>query len=161
MFFKSLLCCSVSFLINPLVIISNCSFLLYASVPRVIKFRLHWLHCVRFRIFMAFFKNLSLRASRTFVMPWMLICVLLVPDFQVEVQLDSHKHKQKGAVKRALFLDSQQPLLQKSVTVRHGERVCDHTKIYLKVSPLSISYSYDSNLNPERIWSFCTLYLTK
>lgn len=77
--------------------------------------------------------------------------VLLVPDFQVEVQLDSHKHKQKGAVKRALFLDSQQPLLQKSVTVRHGERVCDNTKIYLKVSPLSISYSYDSNLNPERI----------
>ncbi|KAE8292863.1 Integrin alpha-5 Fibronectin receptor subunit alpha Integrin alpha-F [Larimichthys crocea] len=53
-------------------------------------------------------------------------------DFQVEVQLDSHKHKQKGAVKRALFLDSQQPLLQKSVTVRHGERVCDNTKIYLK-----------------------------
>uniref|UniRef100_A0AAQ6ACJ0 Integrin alpha-2 domain-containing protein n=1 Tax=Amphiprion ocellaris TaxID=80972 RepID=A0AAQ6ACJ0_AMPOC len=34
-------------------------------------------------------------------------------DFQVEVQLDSLKHKQKGAVKRALFLDSQQPLLQK------------------------------------------------
>ncbi|KAG8002447.1 Integrin alpha-5 [Nibea albiflora] len=53
-------------------------------------------------------------------------------DFQVEVQLDSHKHKQKGAVKRALFLDSQQPLLQKSVTLRRGERVCDHTKIYLK-----------------------------
>ncbi|XP_051280640.1 integrin alpha-5 [Dicentrarchus labrax] len=53
-------------------------------------------------------------------------------DFQVEVQLDSHKHKQKGAVKRALFLDSQQPLLQRSVTVRHGERVCNHTKIYLK-----------------------------
>uniref|UniRef100_A0A8C4FBD2 Integrin, alpha 5 (fibronectin receptor, alpha polypeptide) n=1 Tax=Dicentrarchus labrax TaxID=13489 RepID=A0A8C4FBD2_DICLA len=55
-----------------------------------------------------------------------------LPDFQVEVQLDSHKHKQKGAVKRALFLDSQQPLLQRSVTVRHGERVCNHTKIYLK-----------------------------
>ncbi|XP_041801853.1 integrin alpha-5 [Chelmon rostratus] len=53
-------------------------------------------------------------------------------DFQVEVQLDSHKHKQKGAVKRALFLDSQQPLLQRSVTVRHGERVCNHTKIYLR-----------------------------
>uniref|UniRef100_A0A3Q1DFD2 Integrin alpha-2 domain-containing protein n=1 Tax=Amphiprion ocellaris TaxID=80972 RepID=A0A3Q1DFD2_AMPOC len=42
------------------------------------------------------------------------------------------KHKQKGAVKRALFLDSQQPLLQKSVRVRHGERVCSHTKIYLR-----------------------------
>ncbi len=61
------------------------------------------------------------------------VCVLRVPDFQVEVQLDSHKHKQKGAVKRALFLDSQQPLLQKKVTVRHGERVCNQTKIYLRV----------------------------
>uniref|UniRef100_A0A4W6FIX4 Integrin, alpha 5 (fibronectin receptor, alpha polypeptide) n=1 Tax=Lates calcarifer TaxID=8187 RepID=A0A4W6FIX4_LATCA len=52
--------------------------------------------------------------------------------FIVEVQLDSHKHKQKGAVKRALFLDSQQPLLQKSVRIHHGERVCNHTKIYLR-----------------------------
>lgn len=64
------------------------------------------------------------------------LCVLRVPDFQVEVQLDSHKHKQKGAVKRALFLDTQQPLLQRSVTVRHGERVCNHTKIYLRVRPV-------------------------
>lgn len=61
------------------------------------------------------------------------VCVLRVPDFQVEVQLDSYKHKQKGAVKRALFLDSQQPLLQKKVSVRHGERVCDQKKIYLRV----------------------------
>ncbi|XP_024148289.1 integrin alpha-5 isoform X2 [Oryzias melastigma] len=53
-------------------------------------------------------------------------------DFNVEVQLDSLKHKQKGAVKRALFLDSQQPLLQRSVRVRRGERLCDHTKIYLR-----------------------------
>ncbi|XP_047436736.1 integrin alpha-5 [Mugil cephalus] len=53
-------------------------------------------------------------------------------DFQVEVQLDSHKHKQKGAVKRALFLDTQQPLLKRSVRVRHGERICNHTKIYLR-----------------------------
>uniref|UniRef100_A0A3Q3JSG5 Uncharacterized protein n=1 Tax=Monopterus albus TaxID=43700 RepID=A0A3Q3JSG5_MONAL len=53
-------------------------------------------------------------------------------DFQVEVQLDSHKHKQKSAVKRALFLDSQQPLLQRSMRVRHGERICNHTKIYLR-----------------------------
>uniref|UniRef100_A0A8C6M4R9 Integrin subunit alpha 5 n=1 Tax=Nothobranchius furzeri TaxID=105023 RepID=A0A8C6M4R9_NOTFU len=54
------------------------------------------------------------------------------PDFQVEVQLDSHKHKQKGAVSRALFLDSQQPLLQRSVRVRRGERRCNHTQIYLR-----------------------------
>ncbi|KAM9343737.1 integrin alpha-5 [Pholidichthys leucotaenia] len=53
-------------------------------------------------------------------------------DFQVEVKLDSHKHQQKGAVKRALFLDSQQPLLQRSVRVHHGERICNHTKIYLR-----------------------------
>ncbi|XP_038165201.1 integrin alpha-5 [Cyprinodon tularosa] len=53
-------------------------------------------------------------------------------DFQVEVQLDSHKHKQKGAVKRALFLDSQQPLLQKSLRVRRGKRLCDQKKIYLR-----------------------------
>ncbi|XP_028437983.1 integrin alpha-5 [Perca flavescens] len=53
-------------------------------------------------------------------------------DFQVEVQLDSNKHKQKGAVRRALFLDSQQPLLQRSVRVRHGERICNNTKIYLR-----------------------------
>ncbi|KAL6119500.1 itga5 [Pungitius sinensis] len=53
-------------------------------------------------------------------------------DFQVEVQLDSNKHKQKGAVRRALFLDSQQPLLEGSVSLRHGVRKCQHTKIYLR-----------------------------
>lgn len=58
---------------------------------------------------------------------------LCVSDFNVEVQLDSLKLKQKGAVKRALFLDSQQPLLQRSVRVRRGERLCNHTKIYLRV----------------------------
>lgn len=52
----------------------------------------------------------------------------------MEVQLDSQKHKQKGAVKRALFLDSQQPLLQRSLVVRRGENVCKHTKLYLRVS---------------------------
>ncbi|KAA8591316.1 hypothetical protein FQN60_002259 [Etheostoma spectabile] len=53
-------------------------------------------------------------------------------DFQVEVQLDSNKQKQKGAVRRALFLDSQQPLLQGSVRVRHGKRICNNTQIYLR-----------------------------
>uniref|UniRef100_A0A669D4L3 Integrin, alpha 5 (fibronectin receptor, alpha polypeptide) n=1 Tax=Oreochromis niloticus TaxID=8128 RepID=A0A669D4L3_ORENI len=60
------------------------------------------------------------------------LCVLCVPDFQVEVQLDSHKHKQKGAVKRALFLDSQQPLLSMTVRLSHGERECQHKRIYLR-----------------------------
>uniref|UniRef100_A0AAX7VVZ9 Integrin alpha-2 domain-containing protein n=1 Tax=Astatotilapia calliptera TaxID=8154 RepID=A0AAX7VVZ9_ASTCA len=53
-------------------------------------------------------------------------------DFQVEVQLDSHKHKQKGAVKRALFLDSQQPLLPMTVRLNHGQQVCQHKRIYLR-----------------------------
>uniref|UniRef100_A0A7N8YC11 Integrin, alpha 5 (fibronectin receptor, alpha polypeptide) n=1 Tax=Mastacembelus armatus TaxID=205130 RepID=A0A7N8YC11_9TELE len=78
-----------------------------------------------------------------------------LPDFQVEVQLDSHKHKQKSAVKRALFLDSQQPLLQRNVRVRHGERVCNHTKIYLrdekdfrdKLSAIYVALNFSLNPN--------------
>uniref|UniRef100_A0A7N8Y664 Integrin, alpha 5 (fibronectin receptor, alpha polypeptide) n=1 Tax=Mastacembelus armatus TaxID=205130 RepID=A0A7N8Y664_9TELE len=73
----------------------------------------------------------------------------------VEVQLDSHKHKQKSAVKRALFLDSQQPLLQRNVRVRHGERVCNHTKIYLrdekdfrdKLSAIYVALNFSLNPN--------------
>lgn len=65
----------------------------------------------------------------------MLVCV---PDFQVEVQLDSHKDKQKSAVKRALFIDSHQPLLQRSLKVRRGKRVCNQTKIYLRVCSCSL-----------------------
>ncbi|XP_043969640.1 integrin alpha-5 [Gambusia affinis] len=76
-------------------------------------------------------------------------------DFQVEVQLDSQKHKQKGAVRRALFLDSQQPLLQKRVRVRHGDRVCDQTRIYLrdekefrdKLSSIFVALNF--SLDPE------------
>uniref|UniRef100_H3C718 Integrin, alpha 5 (fibronectin receptor, alpha polypeptide) n=1 Tax=Tetraodon nigroviridis TaxID=99883 RepID=H3C718_TETNG len=76
-------------------------------------------------------------------------------DFQVEVQLDSQKHKQKGAVKRALFLDSQQPLLQRRVTVRRGKRVCSDTKIYLrdekdfrdKLSSIYVALNF--SLDPE------------
>ncbi|XP_068598923.1 integrin alpha-5 [Brachionichthys hirsutus] len=55
-----------------------------------------------------------------------------VLDFEVEVRLDSRKQKQKDAVKRALFLDSQQPSLKRSVRVHRGERVCNHTRIYLR-----------------------------
>ncbi|CAG6021847.1 unnamed protein product [Menidia menidia] len=76
-------------------------------------------------------------------------------DFQVEVQLDSHKHKQKGAVKRALFLDSQQPLLRRKLRVRHGERLCNQTKIYLrdekdfrdKLSSIFVAFNF--SLDPE------------
>uniref|UniRef100_A0A673CM08 Integrin, alpha 5 (fibronectin receptor, alpha polypeptide) n=1 Tax=Sphaeramia orbicularis TaxID=375764 RepID=A0A673CM08_9TELE len=81
--------------------------------------------------------------------------VIQVLNFQVEVLLDSRDHKKKGAVKRALFLDSQQPSLHKSVRVRHGERVCDHKKIYLrdekdfkdKLSPIYVAFNY--SLDPK------------
>ncbi|XP_053704883.1 integrin alpha-5 [Synchiropus splendidus] len=78
-----------------------------------------------------------------------------VLDFQVDVQLDSHKQKQKGAVKRALFLDSLLPSLQRRVRVRHGERVCNQTRIFLrdekefrdKLSAIFVSLNF--SLDPE------------
>uniref|UniRef100_A0A8C7RKT5 Integrin, alpha 5 (fibronectin receptor, alpha polypeptide) n=1 Tax=Oncorhynchus mykiss TaxID=8022 RepID=A0A8C7RKT5_ONCMY len=81
-----------------------------------------------------------------------------LPDnlgFLVEVQLDHLKHMQKGGVKRALFVDSQQPMLQRSVRVRSGERVCHETKIYLrddkefrdKLSSIYISLNF--SLDPQ------------
>uniref|UniRef100_A0A4W5N6U2 Integrin, alpha 5 (fibronectin receptor, alpha polypeptide) n=1 Tax=Hucho hucho TaxID=62062 RepID=A0A4W5N6U2_9TELE len=76
-------------------------------------------------------------------------------DFQVEVQLDRLKHKQKGGVKRALFVDSQQTVLTRSVRVRNRERVCHDTKIYLrddkefrdKLSSIYISLNF--SLDPQ------------
>lgn len=73
-----------------------------------------------------------------------------VLDFQVKVQLDSRDHKKKATVKRALFLDTQQPRLQRSVRVRRGQRTCDHKMIYLrdekefrdKLSPIYVSFNY-------------------
>ncbi|XP_029574765.1 integrin alpha-5-like [Salmo trutta] len=81
-----------------------------------------------------------------------------LPDnigFLVEVQLDRLKHMQKGGVKRALFVDSQQAMLQRSVRVRSGERVCHETKIYLrddkefrdKLSSIYISLNF--SLDPQ------------
>ncbi|XP_031650343.1 integrin alpha-5 [Oncorhynchus kisutch] len=81
-----------------------------------------------------------------------------LPDnlgFLVEVQLDHLKHMQKGGVKRALFVDSQQAMLQRSVRVRSGERVCHETKIYLrddkefrdKLSSIYISLNF--SLDPQ------------
>lgn len=59
------------------------------------------------------------------------MCVI---EFNVEVQLDHLKQQQKGAVRRALFLDTQLPSLQRTLTVPNGARVCSDTKIYLRVS---------------------------
>ncbi|KAM6977225.1 integrin alpha-5 [Aplochiton taeniatus] len=53
-------------------------------------------------------------------------------DFQVEVQLDSLKNKQRSAVRRALFRDSQQSVLRRNVRLHFGERVCHDTKVYLR-----------------------------
>ena len=62
----------------------------------------------------------------------MCVCVC-VADFQVELQLDSQKHQQKGGVRRALFLDSHQASLLRSLRMRRGERSCHDAKIYLRV----------------------------
>uniref|UniRef100_A0AAY4CJX8 Integrin alpha-2 domain-containing protein n=1 Tax=Denticeps clupeoides TaxID=299321 RepID=A0AAY4CJX8_9TELE len=79
-----------------------------------------------------------------------------VPDnleFHVEVQLD--RLKQKGAVRRTLFVDSQQPTLQRNVKVPNGARVCHETKIYLrdekefrdKLSPIYVALNF--SLDPQ------------
>lgn len=59
-------------------------------------------------------------------------CVIV---FNVEVQLD--QLKQKGAVRRALFLDTQQASLQRKLKVPNEAKVCHETKIYLRVSRIN------------------------
>uniref|UniRef100_A0AAY4CLT8 Integrin, alpha 5 (fibronectin receptor, alpha polypeptide) n=1 Tax=Denticeps clupeoides TaxID=299321 RepID=A0AAY4CLT8_9TELE len=74
-----------------------------------------------------------------------------VPDNLV--QLD--RLKQKGAVRRTLFVDSQQPTLQRNVKVPNGARVCHETKIYLrdekefrdKLSPIYVALNF--SLDPQ------------
>ncbi|XP_056588975.1 integrin alpha-5 [Triplophysa dalaica] len=76
-------------------------------------------------------------------------------EFNVEVQLDHLKQQQKGAVRRALFLDTQLPSLQRTLTVPNGARVCSDTKIYLrdekefrdKLSPIFVSLNF--SMNPQ------------
>ncbi|XP_066527001.1 integrin alpha-5 [Hoplias malabaricus] len=55
-----------------------------------------------------------------------------VLEFNVEVQLDRLKQKQKGAVRRALFLETQQASLQRKLRMPNNNRVCHETKIYLR-----------------------------
>ncbi|KAM9859985.1 integrin alpha-5-like [Aulostomus maculatus] len=70
--------------------------------------------------------------------------------FVVELQLDSVKQSQKEAVRRTLFLHSQQPSLVKSVSLANGEHWCHDTKIYLrseeefrdKLSPIFIRLNF-------------------
>ncbi len=73
------------------------------------------------------------------------MCVCVV-EFDVEVQLDRLKQQQKGAVRRALFLDTQLPTLQRTLTVPNGARVCSDTKIFLRVS-LTPDYLQKQDIN--------------
>ncbi|XP_051961269.1 integrin alpha-5-like [Xyrauchen texanus] len=76
-------------------------------------------------------------------------------EFNIDVQLDRLKLQQKGAVRRALFLDTQLPSLQRTLNVQNGDRVCSETKIYLrdekefrdKLSPIFIALNF--SLNPQ------------
>ncbi|CAL8335859.1 unnamed protein product [Merluccius merluccius] len=73
--------------------------------------------------------------------------------FALEVQLDSAKGSEK--VRRALFLESQQPRLLVSFSLDNGGHVCHNSKIYLrgeeefrdKLSPIyiSVNFSLDPN----------------
>ncbi|KTG42334.1 hypothetical protein cypCar_00004285 [Cyprinus carpio] len=77
------------------------------------------------------------------------------PEFNVQVQLDRLKQQQKGAVRRAQFLETQLPALQRTLTVPKGTKVCSDTKIYLrdekdfrdKLSPIFIALNF--SLNPQ------------
>ncbi|XP_017288924.1 integrin alpha-5 [Kryptolebias marmoratus] len=70
--------------------------------------------------------------------------------FRVEVQLDSGKRNKKESVRRALFLESQQPNLTTTFNLTHGESLCHDAKIYLraeeefrdKLSPIYISLNF-------------------
>uniref|UniRef100_A0AAX7UNE8 Integrin alpha-2 domain-containing protein n=1 Tax=Astatotilapia calliptera TaxID=8154 RepID=A0AAX7UNE8_ASTCA len=120
----------------------------------------------------------SLTVSPTMINPEEKNCILTTGNssIPVEVQLDSHKHKQKGAVKRALFLDSQQPLLPMTVRLNHGQQVCQHKRIYLrdekefrdKLSSIYVALNFsldpkaaaDSHVTQLIIWGFlCFVFL--
>lgn len=68
-----------------------------------------------------------------------LVCI----DFQVELLLD--KLKQKGAIRRALFLHNRSPGHSKNMTIsRGGQMQCEELIAYLRVRdyPLSLLSTY-------------------
>uniref|UniRef100_A0A674BHN2 Integrin, alpha 5 (fibronectin receptor, alpha polypeptide) n=1 Tax=Salmo trutta TaxID=8032 RepID=A0A674BHN2_SALTR len=97
----------------------------------------------------------SLTVYPTMINPEEKSCSVNNGNTTIPVQLDRLKHKQKGGVKRALFVDSQQTVLTRSVRVRNRERVCHDTKIYLrddkefrdKLSSIYISLNF--SLDPQ------------
>jgi hypothetical protein len=61
------------------------------------------------------------------------LCFLVI-GFEVELQLDWQK--QKGGVRRALFLTSKQATLTQTLLIQNGAREdCREMKIYLRVWP--------------------------
>lgn len=63
-----------------------------------------------------------------------LIMYFLATGFEVELQLDWQK--QKGGVRRALFLASKQATLTQTLLIQNGAREdCREMKIYLRVWP--------------------------
>lgn len=76
--------------------------------------------------------------------------------FVMKVQLDNVKLNQKETIRRALFLDNQQPSLVKNFSLKtNGEHMCHELKIYLlgeeefrdKLSPIYISLNF--SLDPQ------------
>uniref|UniRef100_A0A8C9WMQ3 Integrin, alpha 5 (fibronectin receptor, alpha polypeptide) n=1 Tax=Scleropages formosus TaxID=113540 RepID=A0A8C9WMQ3_SCLFO len=72
--------------------------------------------------------NESTFVSCSFLSPF--VCVLVATVFLVEVQLD--RLKQKGAVRRALFIDTRQPVMQMNMTLSKEHPQCYKTQIYLR-----------------------------
>ncbi|MEQ2206139.1 hypothetical protein XENOCAPTIV_023978 [Xenoophorus captivus] len=70
--------------------------------------------------------------------PGMRECDSLFCIFELFSLLDSAKQNQKESVRRALFLESQQPTLVKTLNLTNGERFCCETKIYLRVSRYTV-----------------------
>ncbi|XP_067301892.1 integrin alpha-5 [Pseudorasbora parva] len=76
-------------------------------------------------------------------------------EFNVEVQLDRLKQQQKGAVRRALFLDTHLPAQRRTMIVPNEGKFCSDTKIYLrdekefrdKLSPIFVALNF--SLNPQ------------
>uniref|UniRef100_A0A671S2K0 Integrin alpha-5-like n=1 Tax=Sinocyclocheilus anshuiensis TaxID=1608454 RepID=A0A671S2K0_9TELE len=95
------------------------------------------------------------RGNEILHVSWYVCHLLSARIYCIPVQLDRLKQQQKGAAQRALFLDTQLPALQRTLTVPNGARVCSDTKIYLqdekdfrdKLSPIFVALNF--SLNPQ------------
>uniref|UniRef100_A0A8C1AC32 Integrin, alpha 5 (fibronectin receptor, alpha polypeptide) n=1 Tax=Cyprinus carpio carpio TaxID=630221 RepID=A0A8C1AC32_CYPCA len=95
------------------------------------------------------------RGNETLHVSWYVCHLVSARIYCIPVQLDRLKQQQKGAVRRAQFLETQLPALQRTLTVPKGTKVCSDTKIYLrdekdfrdKLSPIFIALNF--SLNPQ------------